>query len=515
MVGPRATVAIPVRNGANFLAEAIDSALAQTYANLEVFVVDDGSDDGGATAGIAWAYGERIRFIQQANTGVAGALNRVLHEMTGELFCWLSHDDVFEPTKVATQVALYVRLGSPQDALLYSDLSWIDEKGEITGIERFDRRELTPRPWLAFYDGQINGCTILAPRRLLLEIGGIAEGYPHTQDYRTWWCLSRQARFVHIPIPLVRVRQHRNQGSHTQAARQESNAFWTEVIEQTSELEAALLDGSRERFLRRSADFLRYRSPNRAAADRALDLAGKAASEVRVSVVLDLGADGLQVDPVGAGRAVASVLAQTRPPDQLVLVGERAALAESARAAIAASSIVATWVASGEARVTARLRAGLMMATGFYVAFLLAPDIYEPGKIAQQVEAMSAGGYAISHTSYTDPDGTCISSGCFAGTVYPEVLGGSPLETSTVMIHRVLWASGVLFVEPDYPPGASWIEAVAGRALLGLEQPLSRLRPTARSDGAQLLRWAEAHPRHREHSTDLKRLRAATRRDCR
>lgn len=513
MVGPRATIAIPVRNGADFLAEAIDSALAQTYPNLEIVVVDDGSNDDGATADIARSYGDRIRFIQQANTGVAGALNRVLREMTGDLFCWLSHDDVFEPNKVAIQVELYARLGSPRDVVLYSDFSWIEGQGDVTGTERFDRREMTLRPWLAFYDGRLNGCTILVPRCFLIEIGGIAEGHPHTQDYQTWWRFSQRARFVHIPVPLVRVRRHAGQGSHTRAARQEGEAFWISVMEETTDFDATLLDGSYERFLRRSADFLRYRSPNRAAAERASDLAGRVARAARVSVVLDLGTDGPLVDLAGADKAVESILAQTRLPDQLVLVGERSALTKDAHAAIAASGLVVTWVNSSEVPISERLRAGLMMATGAYVAFLLAPDTHEPEKIARQVEAMSSGGYTISHTSYRELDGTHIPAGTFAGKVYPEILGGSPIETSTVMIHRVLWASGLLFAERECPAGASWIEAAARGMLLGLDRPLSRLRPSARLDDTLMLRWAEAHPLHREHRADLARLRTATHRE--
>ncbi len=182
----RVTVAIPVRNGADFLSQAIESALGQTYPDLEVMVVDDGSQDGGATAAIARRYGDRIRSIQQANTGVAGALNTVLREMTGDYFCWLSHDDVFEPEKTAIQVAAHGRAGGCRDVVLYSDFTWIDEKGRVTGRERLDHDELARRPHLAFYDGLINGCTIFASRELLMEGGGIAEGHPHTQDYQTW-----------------------------------------------------------------------------------------------------------------------------------------------------------------------------------------------------------------------------------------------------------------------------------------------------------------------------------------
>src|SRR5688500_7068290 len=101
---PRVSVVIPVYNGANYLAQAIDSALAQTYPDGEVVVVDDGSTDERATERIARGYGHRIRYIRKENGGVATALNAGIEAMTGDYFSWLSHDDMYLPDKVALQV---------------------------------------------------------------------------------------------------------------------------------------------------------------------------------------------------------------------------------------------------------------------------------------------------------------------------------------------------------------------------------------------------------------------------
>ena len=72
---PLVSIVIPVYNGANYLREAIDSALAQTYSNVEIIVVNDGSDDGGATRDIALSYGDKIRYFAKDNGGVSTALN--------------------------------------------------------------------------------------------------------------------------------------------------------------------------------------------------------------------------------------------------------------------------------------------------------------------------------------------------------------------------------------------------------------------------------------------------------
>ncbi len=107
---PLVSIIIPVYNGSNYMCEAIDSALAQTYANIEVIVVNDGSVDNGATEKIAKSYGEKIRYYQKPNGGVSSALNLGIANMRGEYFSWLSHDDVYMPDKIEKEIAALSRL---------------------------------------------------------------------------------------------------------------------------------------------------------------------------------------------------------------------------------------------------------------------------------------------------------------------------------------------------------------------------------------------------------------------
>ena len=72
---PLVSIIIPVYNGSNYMREAIDSALAQTYTNTEVLVINDGSCDNGATEAIAREYGDKIRYFYIENGGVSTALN--------------------------------------------------------------------------------------------------------------------------------------------------------------------------------------------------------------------------------------------------------------------------------------------------------------------------------------------------------------------------------------------------------------------------------------------------------
>ena len=95
------SIIIAVYNGERYLAEAIESALAQTYRPTEVIVVDDGSTD--QTANIARSYKE-VQYIYQPNQGVAVARNRGLEAAQGEFIAFLDADDIWVPDKLGMQV---------------------------------------------------------------------------------------------------------------------------------------------------------------------------------------------------------------------------------------------------------------------------------------------------------------------------------------------------------------------------------------------------------------------------
>ena len=136
MINGKASIIIPVYNGANFLNEAIDSALAQTYKNFEIIVVNDGSTDHGLTREIALSYGDLINYYEQENGGVASAINYGLKVSQGEWIYWLSHDDLYSPTRISDDME-FVK-NNPQAKVLYSDFYMINEKGAVFHKAIFD-----------------------------------------------------------------------------------------------------------------------------------------------------------------------------------------------------------------------------------------------------------------------------------------------------------------------------------------------------------------------------------------
>jgi hypothetical protein len=278
--------------------------------------------------------------------------------------------------------------------------------------------------------------------------------------------------------------------------------FWSETLSGVTEVEAALAAGSMERFLRTSADFLRERTPNKALGAEVLARAQAHAEGVTVSVILDLGVGEQDPEP-----SIESVLAQTHRPIELVVVGSQAAL-EDPRLAALRRSREAVFVVSGGAGAPGRMREAALIARGAYMAFLIPPAAFVPDKIAVQMQAMSAAGAVLSHTSYGTPQGV-MRSGAFTGRVYPEIVGGCPVVLETVMAHRSLVAAGSVFGQRDAPLEASWIDIAARHDLLGLDEALTRLpHPAPARPGVRraLRSWLLNDELHRRQSTELRRF---------
>ena len=107
---PKISIIIPVYNGENYLRESIESAINQTYKNIEIIVVNDGSNDDNKTENIALSYGSKVKYIKKKNGGVASALNLGIEKMTGDYFSWLSHDDLYTPNKIKNQVDILEKI---------------------------------------------------------------------------------------------------------------------------------------------------------------------------------------------------------------------------------------------------------------------------------------------------------------------------------------------------------------------------------------------------------------------
>jgi hypothetical protein len=217
---PLITIIIPVFNGSNYLKEAIESSLAQTYDNIEVIVVNDGSIDGGATESIAKSYGDKIQYICKENGGVASALNVGIKESKGEYISWLSHDDMYFPHKIKCQLDI-LRDDITARQILYSDFEIYDV---ATGKSHINLTPaISPGNYLCealylLFGGAIHGCTLLLPKACFDEVGLFNEDLRTVQDYEVWFkLLKARYEFRHIQGPLIVTRHHEGQGTVSMA----------------------------------------------------------------------------------------------------------------------------------------------------------------------------------------------------------------------------------------------------------------------------------------------------------
>ena len=227
---PLVSVAIPVYNGANYIRDAIDSVLAQTYPNLEVLIVNDGSRDEGLTEEIALSYGDRIRYFFKSNGGVASALNLALKEAKGDYFCWLSHDDIYLSEKVAREMEVLLSLPDP-NSVVFCRYSIIDSSGKYL----YEAPEPPPFPpnqaaYQLILKQWLHCCTILAPKDLYIQNGGFREDLPTTQDYDLLVKIGLNHPFIEISEVLLKARSHPEQGSLTLTHLKEVENFFEEHI---------------------------------------------------------------------------------------------------------------------------------------------------------------------------------------------------------------------------------------------------------------------------------------------
>lgn len=188
---PLVSIIIPVYNGSNFVKEAIDSALSQTYENKEIIVVNDGSCDEGATEKIALSYGDKIRYIYKENGGVSSALNVGIKNMNGEYFSWLSHDDAYLPRKIELQIESLEKHNA-KNCLILCDVQVINSESKvIKKAESNDKLKDGINEWhealnyMLMY-GSYNGCSLLIPKEAFEKSGGFDESLRYCQDAFMW-----------------------------------------------------------------------------------------------------------------------------------------------------------------------------------------------------------------------------------------------------------------------------------------------------------------------------------------
>lgn len=198
---PLVTIVTPTYNQAEYLAQTIDSMLAQDYPHIEYLVLDDGSTD--STPEVLHKYDGRVRWERQQNMGQSRTLNKGWSQAKGEYIGYLSSDDLLLPNAVSRLVAeLQAR---PDVAVVYCDFHLIDEKGRRVGhvqSPNFERRQLVEE--LICHPGP----GALFRRSVFEQVGGWNETLRKIPDFEFWLRVSRVGSFYRIPETLAEYRVH-------------------------------------------------------------------------------------------------------------------------------------------------------------------------------------------------------------------------------------------------------------------------------------------------------------------
>lgn len=258
---PKVSIIIPVYNGSNFLKEAVNSALAQTYKNLEIIVVNDGSNDKGETDAICKSYAKQIRYFKKENGGVATALNLGIEKMEGEYFSWLSHDDMYMPNKIEREIEELNKL-EDKKTVIFSGLELVNPDGIIIEKQNFAEKygeKNINNSLFPFFHLALNGCTMLIHKSHFDRVGSFNPQLSTTQDYDLWYRMIRDSSIHYVNEILLQSRSHPEQGWLTMLKKhvEECNTFWVKVFEDISVKEMIDLEGSVLNFYRNMYDFFR------------------------------------------------------------------------------------------------------------------------------------------------------------------------------------------------------------------------------------------------------------------
>jgi len=245
-------VVIPVHNSEKFLNESIDSVLDQTYKNIEILAVNDGSTD--HSYEILQQYSDKISIISQSNQGLASALNVAIKKINGKWFKWFSPDDILYPN--AIEVLVKGTKSLPENTIVYSNWELIDENGNklrnfsesnYNNLEKFEFN-------VRLLDGQqINVNTTLIPFSLFERgclIRNLKDPVAIDYDFFVRAGILYDTSFQLIPQVLLKYRVSPHQLSHKNIAK--TMLYLSEVRRQ---ILAKLNDSKKEQYQKALKDY--------------------------------------------------------------------------------------------------------------------------------------------------------------------------------------------------------------------------------------------------------------------
>jgi len=202
---PIVSVNIPVYNDEKYIGETLLSALNQTYRDLEIVVVDDGSTD--RTAEIIKSFSDsRIKYYYQTNQGIGATRNKAIEHSSGKYIAFLDHDDLWMPNKLEKQLALFK--ANPKLGMVFCDTIFFNSEGDLYSI--YAKRK--PPRGMAFRELLRNYClsceTVVVKRSVLDEVGYFPSDMMMVEEYDLFLRIASRYSLDYVNEPLAKYRIH-------------------------------------------------------------------------------------------------------------------------------------------------------------------------------------------------------------------------------------------------------------------------------------------------------------------
>lgn len=246
------SIIIATYNRRNYVCEAIDSALEQTYPHVELIVIDDGSTDGTGDL-LQSRYGQWIRYVYQANQGRSEARNHGMQLASGDYIAFLDSDDIWEPDKLEKQIAFMQ--AHPQYGLTHTFTSIIDSNGQPLPSEtrsRLKHHRAGCRSGYS-YTAMAQRCvmflsTVMLKTSMLPLIGLMDRDIPAFEDWDWYLRAALVTQIGVLPEPLTRYRLHEGNSTSAEFIRGERRTA-AKHLDLSGALPAHLQRRARSRFL--------------------------------------------------------------------------------------------------------------------------------------------------------------------------------------------------------------------------------------------------------------------------
>jgi len=207
---PLIPVVVPVYNGEQTIKETIESVLNQTFANLELIVVNDGSLDSTLNV-ISNIKDPRLKVFSYRNAGVAITRNRGIEQSQGEYIAFLDADDLWTSDKLEAQ--LKALQSNRKAAVAYSWVDYIDESGDFLHHGNHITVNGNAYEQMLVENVLENGSNPLIRREALIHVGGFNQSLTPAEDWDMWLRLAAVYDFVTVPYPQILYRTLSSSGS--------------------------------------------------------------------------------------------------------------------------------------------------------------------------------------------------------------------------------------------------------------------------------------------------------------